>query len=293
MRMFYHVMSAPGPLGLLFLARSERGMRHLEFMDQRSLKRTIAGHKNASSDETWQPSLLELKPMVEQLEGYFSGAVRRFDVPLDPVGTEFQIAVWRALLEIPYGATRSYGDIAKRVGQPGSARAVGLANNQNPLAIIVPCHRVIGSDGKLVGYGGGMPRKKFLLGLETRFSALEVLEYGAMSPEIMVKHSREDIELLPLPTPKAAYSAQAPVAGERPASAPKKKSAGAAKPVAGKVSKPRAVVAKSSARPVAKKSVERRTARAARRPARATPARRTAPKRAAATTRTAARRALR
>jgi methylated-DNA-[protein]-cysteine S-methyltransferase len=158
------------PVGLLFIAASERGLRHLEFMDRRSLKRTIAGHPD-DADATWEPSLLDLKPVVDQLESYFNGGLFEFRVPLDPRGTEFQIAVWHALLKIPYGETRSYGDIAKAVGQPRSARAVGLANNQNPLAIIVPCHRVIGADGSLTGYGGGVQRKKWLLAHEARFSA--------------------------------------------------------------------------------------------------------------------------
>jgi methylated-DNA-[protein]-cysteine S-methyltransferase len=106
---------------------------------------------------------------VEQLEGYFCGALETFDVPLDPVGTPFQIAVWGALLDIPYGETRRYGDIAKAVKQPKAARAVGLANNQNPIAIVIPCHRVIGANGSLTGYGGGVSRKKWLLQHEARF----------------------------------------------------------------------------------------------------------------------------
>src|SRR5207244_3908934 len=110
-----------------------------------------------------------LKPVVEQLEAYFCGALSRFDVRTDAVGSPFQLAVWNALRAIPYGETRAYGQIAKAVGQPRSARAVGLANNQNPIAIVVPCHRVIGADGSLTGYGGGMPRKKWLLQLESRF----------------------------------------------------------------------------------------------------------------------------
>ena len=118
----------------------------------------------------WGPSLLELKPAVEQLEGYFVGAVSRFTLLLDPVGTEFQGAVWKELVRIPYGEKRTYGQIAKAIGQPRSARAVGLANNQNPIAIIVPCHRVIGANGSLTGYGGGLPRKRWLLQHEDRFA---------------------------------------------------------------------------------------------------------------------------
>jgi methylated-DNA-[protein]-cysteine S-methyltransferase len=167
MRFAYHVMTSP--VGLLFLANSERGLRHLEFMDRKSIKRMIANHADEAPGAEWTPSLLELKPVVEQLEAYFVGALDRFKVPLDPVGSEFQLAVWRALLDIPYGETRTYGEIAKVIGQPRSARAVGLANNQNPIAIVVPCHRVIGANGALTGYGGGVARKKWLLQLEARF----------------------------------------------------------------------------------------------------------------------------
>ncbi len=167
MRFAYHVMTSP--VGLLFLVQSDAGLRHLEFMDRKSIKRMISGHATRYPGATWEPSLLELKPVVEQLEAYFCGALETFSMPLDPVGSTFQTAVWNALLEIPYGETRSYGAIAKVIGQPRSARAVGLANNQNPIAIVVPCHRVVGANGALTGYGGGMPRKKWLLQLESRF----------------------------------------------------------------------------------------------------------------------------
>ncbi len=102
----------------------------------------------------------------EQLAAYFAGTLREFDVPLAPAGTAFQRRVWKELETIPYGETLSYGDIARRIGQPTASRAVGLANGRNPISVIVPCHRVIGANGKLVGYGGGLPRKDFLLNLE-------------------------------------------------------------------------------------------------------------------------------
>ena len=170
MKIAYHVMSSP--VGLLFLARTERGLRFVEFMDRRSLKRTFATHAEAVPDAQWVPSLLELKPVVDQLDAYFCGNRTAFDLPLDVAGSDFQLSVWRALCRIPYAETRSYGQIAKAVGRPGAARAVGLANNQNPVAIIIPCHRVIGADGSLVGYGGGLPRKRRLLDLEARFARL-------------------------------------------------------------------------------------------------------------------------
>lgn len=100
---------------------------------------------------------------LSQLADYFAGRRTDFDLNLAPRGTEFQRAVWQALLEIPYGQTRSYGQIAAAIGRPGAARAVGGANNRNPIAVIVPCHRVIGASGALVGYGGGLPRKTWLL----------------------------------------------------------------------------------------------------------------------------------
>lgn len=102
----------------------------------------------------------------EQLDAYFAGERRAFDFPLDTPGTEFQNRVWRALLEIPFGETRSYGELATTIGSPGGARAVGMANGANRIAIVVPCHRVIESGGGLRGYGGGLERKRFLLDLE-------------------------------------------------------------------------------------------------------------------------------
>jgi methylated-DNA-[protein]-cysteine S-methyltransferase len=169
-RIAYHVMSSP--IGLLFLARSEQGLRHLEFMDRKSIKRMIARHAATAPDATWTPSLLELKTVVDQLDAYFCGALTEFQLPLDAVGTDFQHTVWKELAKIPFAQTRSYGEVARAIGQPRSARAVGLANNQNPIAIVVPCHRVIGADGSLTGYGGGVQRKRWLLQHEARFSKL-------------------------------------------------------------------------------------------------------------------------
>jgi methylated-DNA-[protein]-cysteine S-methyltransferase len=103
---------------------------------------------------------------VSQLTAYFDGSLTQFDLPLAPEGTPFQRKVWDGLREIPYGHTVSYGELARRIGSPAASRAVGLANGRNPIAIIVPCHRVIGSDGSLTGYGGGIDRKRFLLTLE-------------------------------------------------------------------------------------------------------------------------------
>jgi methylated-DNA-[protein]-cysteine S-methyltransferase len=101
-----------------------------------------------------------------QLDQYFAGKLRAFDLPLAPQGTAFQQRVWQALLAIPYGMTRSYGQQAAAIGSPQASRAVGLANGRNPISIIIPCHRVIGANGSLTGYGGGMERKQLLLELE-------------------------------------------------------------------------------------------------------------------------------
>jgi methylated-DNA-[protein]-cysteine S-methyltransferase len=106
-----------------------------------------------------------------QLGAYFAGELTEFDVPLAPAGTGFQLSVWSALLDIPYGETASYGEVAAAVGRPDSVRAVGATNGRNPIAVIVPCHRVIGADGTLVGYGGGLPRKRLLLELEAEHAA--------------------------------------------------------------------------------------------------------------------------
>ena len=106
--------------------------------------------------------------VATQLGEYFAGERTVFDLPLRPAGNAFELAVWRLLAEIPYGETRSYGDLARRLGDLSLSRAVGAANGRNPLSIVVPCHRVIGTDGTLVGYGGGLHRKRFLLDLEQR-----------------------------------------------------------------------------------------------------------------------------
>lgn len=107
-----------------------------------------------------------LRETAAQLDAYFEGRLRTFELPLAPTGTEFQLQVWQGLREIPYNVTISYGELARRVGNPKAVRAVGLANGRNPISIIVPCHRVVGANGSLTGYGGGLDRKRFLLDLE-------------------------------------------------------------------------------------------------------------------------------
>jgi methylated-DNA-[protein]-cysteine S-methyltransferase len=107
-----------------------------------------------------------LKLAADQLRAYFAGDIQEFDLPLNAKGTEFQRHVWEELVRIPYGETISYGEMARRVGDPGACRAVGAANGRNPISIVVPCHRVIGANGSLTGFGGGLPRKAKLLGFE-------------------------------------------------------------------------------------------------------------------------------
>ena len=149
-----------GPIGRLKLTADERALTALTF------EQAAGAPAPGPGDGTLNPIAGPLPAAVRQLAEYFAGARRAFDVPLAPRGTPFQERVWRALMEIPFGATASYGEIARRVGMPGAARAVGLANNRNPIAILVPCHRVIGADGSLTGYGGGIERKRWLLELE-------------------------------------------------------------------------------------------------------------------------------
>jgi len=151
-------MHASSPVGPLFLAASGRGLVRLEF-ESRVQK------MNATAIRL-QESASVLAPYLRQLNEYFAGERREFSVPLDLRGTEFQKACWHALLEIPYGETRSYRDIAQAIGNPDACRAVGMSNNRNPVAIIVPCHRVIASSGSLCGYGGGLELKRTLLALE-------------------------------------------------------------------------------------------------------------------------------
>jgi O-6-methylguanine DNA methyltransferase len=145
------------PIGPLFLAASEKGLVRLEFQD-RALK--MKSGVKLTEDEA------SLAPYGFELDEYFNGKRRKFSFPLDLRGTPFQVTCWNALLTIPYGATRSYADIARAIDHPYAYRAVGMSNNRNPIAIVVPCHRVIASSGSLCGYGGGLDIKRKLLELE-------------------------------------------------------------------------------------------------------------------------------
>ena len=145
------------PLGRLTLVEGNNALTHIVFAD----------HKLPPGDYQKQETPL-LKEVAKQLNEYFAGQRRDFDLPLNPHGTEFQQDCWQALCAIPYGQTCSYGDIAKQIGRPKAVRAVGQANHNNPISVIIPCHRVIGANGKLTGYGGGLDKKKLLLELEQR-----------------------------------------------------------------------------------------------------------------------------
>ena len=147
------------PIGRLLLAGDEGGLRLVHF---------ATGRRPRSPQGDWMEDRRPFKEVIRQLEAYFEGKLQDFDLPLVLDGTEFQLLVWRNLQKIPYGETISYGQLARRIGSPHSARAVGLANGSNPIPIIVPCHRVIGSNGDLTGFGGGLPVKKKLLALESR-----------------------------------------------------------------------------------------------------------------------------
>jgi len=147
------------PVGLLLLAGDSDALRLVSFESSKHAPPLCAD---------WKEDKAPFTEVIRQLRAYFCGELREFDLPLALEGTEFQRRVWNALREIPYGATISYLQLAERIGNPKAVRAVGLANGSNPIPIIVPCHRVIGSDGSLTGFGGGISTKKKLLELESK-----------------------------------------------------------------------------------------------------------------------------
>jgi len=147
------------PVGRLLLASDDSGLRLINFQKGKHARRVEAG---------WKEDAPPLRETMRQLNAYFGGELQEFDLLLAPEGTEFQRKVWSALCDIPYGETISYGDLARRIRNPKAVRAVGTANGANPIPIVIPCHRVIGSDGTLTGYGGGLDIKEKLLGLEQK-----------------------------------------------------------------------------------------------------------------------------
>ena len=160
-------------IGELLLAGDPTGLRHIQFKG-----------RDFTPPPDWQAVAALPYPVADQLDSYFAGHLRSFDLPLNPQGTAFQRKVWAALLEIPYGETISYLELARRIGNPKSVRAVGLANGRNPLPIVVPCHRVVGSNGALVGYAGGLPIKRALLALE-----------GALASPMLATESSPQLDL--------------------------------------------------------------------------------------------------
>lgn len=153
------------PIGPLMLAADDIGLRHIEFRD----------NSHPADRRDWHGGNNDILQATEaQLIEYFDGGRRTFELPLAPQGTPFQLQVWDALARIPFGATISYAQLAQRIGNPAGTRAVGAANGRNPLPIVLPCHRVIGADGAMTGFGGGLPTKEFLLRLEGALPAVQV-----------------------------------------------------------------------------------------------------------------------
>ena len=161
----YTVRQLESPVGRLTLAGSRAGIRAILWPDDDPARAGLA-------DDTLRAGSVDiLEDAADQLDEYFAGIRTSFDLPLDLRGTPFQLAAWEALATIPYGTTRTYGEQAARIGRPAAGRAVGTANGRNPLSIVLPCHRVVGSDGALRGFAGGLDAKAALLALEQRFSA--------------------------------------------------------------------------------------------------------------------------
>lgn len=163
--MFYAEMESP--VGGLRLLGDERALRQVWFLDSKPTcgEATERRHQKAL-ERGWVRDERPFSEATRQLRAYFAGKLKEFDLPLEMAGTGFQLSVWQELRRIPYGDTTTYLELAKRIGNPKAVRAVGMANGQNPIPIIVPCHRVIGSDGSLTGFGGGMENKRKLLELE-------------------------------------------------------------------------------------------------------------------------------
>ena len=153
MQTYFSKMNSP--IGELLLVGNGAALTQLLMLNQK--------YYGSETQQEWRRDDALFRAAREQLEAYFAGELRIFDLPLAPAGTAFQQKVWRALRDIPFGQTESYGALAKRIDAPKASRAVGMANGHNPISIIVPCHRVIGANGSLTGYGGGIERKRWLL----------------------------------------------------------------------------------------------------------------------------------
>ncbi|HPQ96005.1 MAG: methylated-DNA--[protein]-cysteine S-methyltransferase [Thiothrix sp.] len=158
----------PSPIGSLLLAGHDDALEFIGFASGK-------GVVTPAADWQTNPDLPLFQACTQQLDAYFAGTLRQFDLPLRPQGTDFQCQVLAALQTIPYGKTVSYADLARQIGHPKAVRAVGAANGRNPLPIVIPCHRVIGQDGSLTGFGGGLPVKRFLLELESGLNTLPLI----------------------------------------------------------------------------------------------------------------------
>ena len=165
--MTVHFTIVPSPIDDLLLTSEDGALTRLHMTPHTGRHAVAEGWVRDDAD----PVLAEAR---RQLDAYFDGAGDGFDLPLAPAGTPFQVQVWDKLTRIPYGCTISYGELARRIANPSASRAVGLANGRNPIAVIVPCHRVIGADGSLTGFGGGIERKRALLALEQGVLTLPV-----------------------------------------------------------------------------------------------------------------------
>ena len=164
MRLFQDRMDSP--VGTLTLVTSDDGLRAVLWEDDDPFRVPL---ERATCDSAHRVIVITRRQLAE----YFGGGRRSFDMPIDPVGTTFQQDVWRALAQIPFGQTLSYGALAHKLGRPAAARAVGAANGRNPLSIVLPCHRVVGASGSLTGFAGGLPVKRWLLDHERRLTAVE------------------------------------------------------------------------------------------------------------------------
>jgi methylated-DNA-[protein]-cysteine S-methyltransferase len=185
---FYSQM--PSPVGELMLVATDEGLCGVYMQKQMYWD---------GLQPDWRRDDKRLREARAQLRGYFAEELRQFELPLAPEGTEFQRTVWAELRNIPYGETISYGELAGRIGRPNASRAVGLANGRNPLSIIVPCHRVVGSDGSLTGYGGGLARKRWLLDHERGvprswlvLNSVDSISDTSTPPEFLEESSEED-----------------------------------------------------------------------------------------------------
>ena len=157
----------------MLLAADDAGLRQILFRQRQA---------SGAAGSAWKEDRAPLNKTIRQLRAYFAGELEDFDLQLAPEGTPFQLEVWQRLCDIPYGETISYGELAGRIGNPKASRAVGLANGSNPIPIVIPCHRVIGSNGKLTGYGGGLPIKEKLLAWNAASSACCEMKDGRGRP---------------------------------------------------------------------------------------------------------------